>query len=386
MKLVDMKCPNCGAKLQVNSELKKATCNYCGQDFAIDDEVQHLQYDNVEQAGYEFEKGRQRAKAEQQAAMNAQSVDAQATTDTTTPQKKGGVGTCWKILLWLFFFPIMLSIWIWKTDKIKDKRIKIGLIVAFWVIGIVFNAINEKNENKTKGTTTNSTEVTTEASTEATTESADESATEASSEDEWPEVTALGLDDDTMITIYDEIDAGYANSPSYSIKGELTEEDLAADDAYAEQVLTDVGEKYGISADDASNVYSYVMWDYDKIAAKKGADITNIDLRCNDLLDVTTHAGNIIIKAKINPNITNELTRDGCYYDAYEVIQNYGLQYYKNLSYWAVADMTDGSEQKVISFEVTQDVLQKVADGTILEGNMGDYVTDLWIAPALQDN
>lgn len=384
MKLVDLSCPHCGAKLQVNGELKEATCNYCGQKFLVDDEVHHIQYENVEQAGYDFEKGRQRAKAEQQAAMNAQTVDTQPTVDTVTPQKKGGMGTCWKVLLWIFFFPIMLSIWIWKTDKIKDKRIKIGLIVAFWVIGIAINATNEKN--KTTGTTTATTEATTEASTEATTESSDESATETTSLDEWPTVKALGLDDDTMISIYKEIETGYAGSPSYSIEGELTEEDLAADDAYAEQVLQEVGEKYSITADDADDVHGYVLMNYDELLAKKGADIANLTLDHSELLEVNTFAGNIIIKAKVSKNLLNDkMIRNSCYFEVYEAIQDYKLQYYNNLSYWAVADMTNGTEQKVISFEVSQEVMEMVANETIYENQLVDYLTDLWISPVLQD-
>ena len=61
MKLINMSCPNCGAALQVNPELKQAQCNYCGNLFYMDDEVQHIQFDNAEDAGYLFEKGRQRA-------------------------------------------------------------------------------------------------------------------------------------------------------------------------------------------------------------------------------------------------------------------------------------------------------------------------------------
>ena len=38
MKLVSLKCPSCGAKLEVNESLKKFTCNYCDTTTMLDDE------------------------------------------------------------------------------------------------------------------------------------------------------------------------------------------------------------------------------------------------------------------------------------------------------------------------------------------------------------
>lgn len=65
MKLISLKCPNCNCTMQVNPEKKEVECVYCGTKFAIDDEKQHLKIENAEQLGYELEKGRMRAQAEQ---------------------------------------------------------------------------------------------------------------------------------------------------------------------------------------------------------------------------------------------------------------------------------------------------------------------------------
>ena len=70
MKLIDMQCPHCGAHLKVDIESKQAACEHCGANILIDDEVQHVQYDNAEEAGYKFEKGRQRAQAEERDGIN----------------------------------------------------------------------------------------------------------------------------------------------------------------------------------------------------------------------------------------------------------------------------------------------------------------------------
>jgi len=42
MKLIKMKCENCGATLDVNKNLEKITCNYCGAEILIDDEATKL--------------------------------------------------------------------------------------------------------------------------------------------------------------------------------------------------------------------------------------------------------------------------------------------------------------------------------------------------------
>ncbi len=39
MKLIELKCNNCGANLKVNSELNEVYCNYCGNKMLIDDEA-----------------------------------------------------------------------------------------------------------------------------------------------------------------------------------------------------------------------------------------------------------------------------------------------------------------------------------------------------------
>ena len=61
MKLISIVCPHCGAKLQTTANAKMLTCDYCNNDDMIDDEVKRVCLADAEQAGYEFEMGRQRA-------------------------------------------------------------------------------------------------------------------------------------------------------------------------------------------------------------------------------------------------------------------------------------------------------------------------------------
>ena len=62
MKLIDLTCSKCGATLQVNPDLKKCMCQYCGNEMLIDDEVVHIQLDNGSNFGYQQEMGRQKFK------------------------------------------------------------------------------------------------------------------------------------------------------------------------------------------------------------------------------------------------------------------------------------------------------------------------------------
>lgn len=93
----------------------------------------------------------------------------------------------------------------------------------------------------------------------------------------------------------------------------------------------------------------------------------------------------IVIKAKIDSNLTNKLTIEQNYYNVVDLIRNQGCDKYDELQYWAVADMIDGSESKVISFTVDSDLIELIAAEKVLDNQVGDYVSDLWVLPSLQE-
>ena len=64
MKLLELKCKNCGANLKIDEESEFINCPYCNASYKLDDEVQHVKYDDMENSGYEFEKGRIKAQKE----------------------------------------------------------------------------------------------------------------------------------------------------------------------------------------------------------------------------------------------------------------------------------------------------------------------------------
>lgn len=112
-----------------------------------------------------------------------------------------------------------------------------------------------------------------------------------------------------------------------------------------------------------------------------------LTLQHGELLKVTINEiDNIaVIKAKIQPSYSNRATIVQNYLNVCDLIQNHGFDQYGEVQYWAVADMTDGSEQKVISFTVTADLIQMIVeDNGFVENNLGDYEIDLWLHNSLK--
>ena len=61
-KSFELKCPNCGAKLKKEEGTIDIVCDYCKTEFKFDDEAHHIKYDDMEKTGYDFEKGRIKAR------------------------------------------------------------------------------------------------------------------------------------------------------------------------------------------------------------------------------------------------------------------------------------------------------------------------------------
>lgn len=99
-----------------------------------------------------------------------------------------------------------------------------------------------------------------------------------------------------------------------------------------------------------------------------------------------TDDNGIVIKAKIKPNATNKLTIDQNGYNVEDLIKNQGCDKFDKIDYWAVADMEDGSESKVVAFTIDSKVIQGIKDGNIVANEIIDtYADDVYILPSLQE-
>ena len=145
MKLIDMQCPHCGAHLKVDIESKQAACEHCGANILIDDEVQHVQYDNAEEAGYKFEKGRQRAQAEERRRNQQEYESYSGRINSQQPKKRR---TWLWVLGWFFIFPVPLTILMLRKKDMKPA-IKYGIIAAGWIIYLAIG-LSGGNSGSTK--------------------------------------------------------------------------------------------------------------------------------------------------------------------------------------------------------------------------------------------
>ena len=113
-------------------------------------------------------------------------------------------------------------------------------------------------------------------------------------------------------------------------------------------------------------------------------DITGLRMHHGDLQSVTQNGDKVIIKAKITSNLTNEMTVKQNYLAVADLIRLNGFNTAGEIEYWAVADMTDGSESKVVQFTLDKITIDGIYNETILSTDVGDYATDVWIHPSLQ--
>ena len=81
--------------------------------------------------------------------------------------------------------------------------------------------------------------------------------------------------------------------------------------------------------------------------------------------------------------MTNNLTIEQNYFTVADLVKNHGFNTCEKLSYWAVANMSDGEEAKCISFDLSKEILTELYNGNIIENQLGNYATDLWILPSL---
>lgn len=112
---------------------------------------------------------------------------------------------------------------------------------------------------------------------------------------------------------------------------------------------------------------------------------SEIKLFTGDLLDLTVNDDNTaIIKAHIETGMSGKLNVQQNYHNVEDLIKNQGFNQYNEIQYWATARTTTGDEIKVISFTVPKSLIDQVSAGQVVALNMGNYVTDLYIHPALQ--
>ena len=112
---------------------------------------------------------------------------------------------------------------------------------------------------------------------------------------------------------------------------------------------------------------------------------TDSGVRFGELVSVIDDEdGLAVVKVKISGSSSKKNTVAQNYFNVADLIKNRGFNKYTEIQYWAVADMTDGSEERVISFTLDKDTIQEIYNNKIVDNQIGDYSDDLWIHPSLR--
>lgn len=119
--------------------------------------------------------------------------------------------------------------------------------------------------------------------------------------------------------------------------------------------------------------------------SQKEIDISGLSLTFDDLISVTKGPdNNVVIKAKIKPGVDKESTIRKNYHNVCDLITKNGFDACSEIQYWAVADMTNGEESKVIQFTVDKNTIENIKNEKIFATQLEDYVDGLFIHPSLR--
>lgn len=91
----------------------------------------------------------------------------------------------------------------------------------------------------------------------------------------------------------------------------------------------------------------------------------------------------LVVKTKIKSGISNRATITQNFFNVENIVVNQFGYTYDEIQYWAVADMADGSESKVVSFTIDKTVIDLLYNRKIPANMLDDYASDVYILPSL---
>lgn len=124
----------------------------------------------------------------------------------------------------------------------------------------------------------------------------------------------------------------------------------------------------------------------DEIEDKENGNKDNTySIKHGELLSTNINEDILVIKAKIEPNLNNKLTISQNGFNVEDIIKNQNGDQFNEIQYWAVADMEDGSESKVINFTLNKSLIDSIKSGNTPANQIINKAQDVWILPSLQN-
>lgn len=185
----------------------------------------------------------------------------------------------------------------------------------------------------------------------------------------------------------------YVNSALPLLTGELNNSMiLAKNEVFGLQEEVPEIEEYDVSGmiKEAKHNYSTLAVDGDINLAEGNVDsASNLDnreftIKHGEFLSANINEDILVIKAKIEPSLTNKLTISQNGFNVEDIIKKQGGDQFNEIQYWAVADMEDGSESKVISFTLNKSLIDSIKSGNTPANQIINKADNVWILPSLQ--
>lgn len=138
VQLTDMACPSCGANLKYEPGSTRALCEYCGSYIHIDTFTSpESELISAEEAGYRFERGRQRARDEARLddhlrAMENRGDQPYYQAGSASAQKPSRGKILLYIIGFLLCFPVPVTILALKSKRLPVWA-KILIVVGAWL-------------------------------------------------------------------------------------------------------------------------------------------------------------------------------------------------------------------------------------------------------------
>ncbi|EGO86270.1 hypothetical protein G8S49_11065 [Clostridium botulinum C] len=107
--------------------------------------------------------------------------------------------------------------------------------------------------------------------------------------------------------------------------------------------------------------------------------------RFGQILEAIKLGKKLTIKFKISPSYNNKTTIHQNGFNMEDLILNQGADKFDSIDYWAVADMQDGSESKVISFTLDKNLIDSIKNRNTVGNQIVDKAKDVWILPSLKN-
>lgn len=112
---------------------------------------------------------------------------------------------------------------------------------------------------------------------------------------------------------------------------------------------------------------------------------TNYKAKFGEVKEANALGKSLTIKFKIEPSYNNEATINQNSFNVEDLILNQKGDQYETINYWAVADMEDGSEGKVISFTLDKGLIEAVKNRNLIGKKIVERANDVWILPSLKE-